>query len=186
MKEERVLEYQKDPSFCGQCGIQLCYEKRKYKFCSKSCSAKVNNLGVRRHGIDPGKCKICDRVLKSHQNKCCSYKCSSKYRSQLNVSLWLSGKKNGLKGDQVSSYVIRYLRNINDDKCQECGWSELNTYTNTKPLTVHHIDGNWRNNKIENLKLLCPNCHSLTRNYGGRNRGKGRPARQKWRKKNRG
>ncbi|PCG84274.1 HNH endonuclease [Streptomyces sp. WZ.A104] len=41
------------------------------------------------------------------------------------------------------------------------------------PLEVDHIDGNWRNNRPENLRLLCPNCHSTTDTYRGRGRGKG-------------
>lgn len=36
------------------------------------------------------------------------------------------------------------------------------------PLEVDHIDGNWRNNRIENLELLYPNCHSTTDSYRGR------------------
>jgi len=44
------------------------------------------------------------------------------------------------------------------------------------PLTVHleHIDGNSSNNDLSNLTLLCPNCHSCTLTYKGRNKGNGR------------
>ena len=40
--------------------------------------------------------------------------------------------------------------------------------------TVDHIDGNSDNNSEENLRLICPNCHSLTSTYRGANRGHGR------------
>lgn len=36
------------------------------------------------------------------------------------------------------------------------------------PLEVDHMDGDWRNNLPENLRLLCPNCHSATDTYRGR------------------
>ena len=47
-------------------------------------------------------------------------------------------------------------------------------HTNTLPLEIDHIDGNSENNSEENLRLICPNCHSLTANYRGANRGNGR------------
>lgn len=36
-------------------------------------------------------------------------------------------------------------------------------------MQVHHINGNHRDNRIENLQILCPNCHSQTENYGSKN-----------------
>lgn len=50
-------------------------------------------------------------------------------------------------------------------KCSECVVKD--TYNN-KPLKlqIDHIDGNWRNNLITNLRFLCPNCHSQTDTYG--------------------
>jgi 5-methylcytosine-specific restriction endonuclease McrA len=45
------------------------------------------------------------------------------------------------------------------------------------PLEVDHIDGNWRNNQPQNLRLLCPNCHSTTDTYRGRGKARRTPAR---------
>lgn len=54
-------------------------------------------------------------------------------------------------------------------KCVTCGNTGV---WNNKPLTlqVDHIDGNWRNNKKENLRFLCPCCHSQTETYGVKNK----------------
>lgn len=52
-------------------------------------------------------------------------------------------------------------------KCESCG---LETWLDKKiPLEVHHLDGNHLNNELENLQLLCPNCHAFTKNYRGKN-----------------
>jgi hypothetical protein len=38
------------------------------------------------------------------------------------------------------------------------------------PLELHHIDGNNKNNVLSNLEILCPNCHSQTENFRGKNK----------------
>ena len=59
-------------------------------------------------------------------------------------------------------------------QCMDCGWGKVNPYTQKSTLEIDHIDGNGDNNKEENLKVLCLNCHSLTKNYRSLNRGNGR------------
>jgi ssDNA-binding Zn-finger/Zn-ribbon topoisomerase 1 len=55
-------------------------------------------------------------------------------------------------------------------ECEECGISEWNN----KPIVLEldHIDGNRNNNILSNLKILCPNCHSQTDTFKGKNKNK--------------
>ncbi|MEV0116488.1 HNH endonuclease [Streptomyces sp. NPDC050844] len=59
------------------------------------------------------------------------------------------------------------------EQCTMCG-TEPMWRGHPLPLEVDHIDGDWRNNRIENLRLLCPNCHSTTDTYRGRAKGRRR------------
>ncbi|MFJ4686089.1 HNH endonuclease signature motif containing protein [Streptomyces sp. NPDC088789] len=54
-----------------------------------------------------------------------------------------------------------------EERCALCGIGPV-WLGDPLPLEVDHIDGQWRNNRIENLRLLCPNCHSTTASYRGR------------------
>jgi HNH endonuclease len=57
---------------------------------------------------------------------------------------------------------------LKENRCERCGLSEWRG----KPLAValHHANGNGMDNRIENLVMLCPNCHSQTENFAGRGR----------------
>lgn len=70
---------------------------------------------------------------------------------------------------QSNKLRIRLLEEgIFPHKCNNC---ELTDWLgNPIPLELEHIDGNSSNNLLENLELLCPNCHSLTDTYRGRNK----------------
>lgn len=56
-----------------------------------------------------------------------------------------------------------------EKKCELCGLEEIwNNLTIT--LELHHVDGNKMNNQLSNLQILCPNCHSQTDTWCGRNK----------------
>ena len=74
------------------------------------------------------------------------------------------------RGEIVSEGTIkRFIFSFRGRKCEECGIGEE---WNNRPLTlqVDHIDGNSDNNSIDNLKILCPNCHTQTHTWCGRNK----------------
>lgn len=84
-----------------------------------------------------------------------------KTRTTLNDLLTKGERRN-------NSYLKKRLieEGLIDYECEKCGISKWND----EPLTLHldHIDGDSRNNKIDNLRLLCPNCHSQTDTFGRR------------------
>ena len=60
----------------------------------------------------------------------------------------------------------RYKKVTGINHCEVCGLIEWQG--KPIPLEIHHINGNNIDNRLENLQLICPNCHALTNNYRGR------------------
>lgn len=56
---------------------------------------------------------------------------------------------------------------VKENHCEECGISRW--HKRPLSLCLHHVNGDRHDNRLENLQLLCPNCHSQTPNFGSRN-----------------
>lgn len=68
------------------------------------------------------------------------------------------------------SLKLRLIKeNIFEDKCSRCGITEW--LGSTLPTALDHINGINTDNRIENLRILCLNCHGQTDTFAGRNKG---------------
>lgn len=125
-------------------------------------------------------CVICPKIVENIRSKYCSNTCQAEAQYQEYIKKWKDGSESGNKNTgrnlSVSSHIKRYLIEKYGNKCSisDCGWNKVNPVTGKVPIQTDHIDGNPFNSKEENLRLLCPNCHSLTPTYGALNKGKGR------------
>lgn len=118
-------------------------------------------------------CLCCGKEFPKYPSatgKFCSNECAASYKVNKYIQNWKLGKISGTTNYTCSTPIRNYLLKKNNYKCELCGWGEVNPYTNKIPLQIHHIDGNSENNIESNLQVLCPNCHSLTENFGSRNK----------------
>ena len=127
-------------------------------------------------------CLFCNKAFTKRQKIYCSNQCQKDFQYKEVIKKWLKDCKLGIPNVEtknVSKYLKKYLIKTGDEKCSLCSWNKMHSLTNKVPLEVDHIDGNSRNNHCNNLRLLCPNCHSLTPHFRNLNKGFGRSWRLK-------
>lgn len=174
MKLHRVTSYNAKPKLCLTCNTPLPYKEHKTrKFCSRSCSAKFNNQERVRL---KKRCISCDSLIPDKRTYC-SHKCAHDFRRARKIAQWMSGEISGSGKDGIILSVIRNYVLSKQGECEVCGWSEVHPVTGNVVLQVHHIDGDYSNNRPRNLQVLCPNHHALTESFGSLNKGNGRPYR---------
>lgn len=78
------------------------------------------------------------------------------------ISEYLSNRVKITSGKLRIKLLTEWLK---ENKCEICGITKW--LGNPIVCQLHHIDGNNQNNNLENLQILCPNCHSQTENYCG-------------------
>jgi len=105
------------------------------------------------------KCANCDKPVNRNlsqikRSKTGNMYCSRSCSNTINNSLFKSGENHPNYTTGNGSYRNRKLKQ-SEGKCENCGNDNLCV------LEVHHIDEIRTNNKIENLKLVCANCHLM-------------------------
>lgn len=149
------------------------------KFCSRSCSVTYHNrLKPKRSYVNSCGVPDCTNKIPYNYKTCESHRKFSLKVYKL-IHEWLSGdnhvtlsiSRDGKVVD-TKSFVKQYLLTIRGDKCEDCGFDKHGPYGSI--IQMDHINGDCFDNRPENLKLLCPNCHAMTPTYGSRNKNSGR------------
>lgn len=79
----------------------------------------------------------------------------------------LSGKHPQYKTYHLKQRLLK--EGLKKNCCEQCG---LTNIWNNKPIAIQldHINGNSTDHRLENLRMLCPNCHSQTATFAGKNK----------------
>lgn len=149
------------------------------------CSREHQALGFK----DP-KIQVKSGPNTSKRSTCLTQGCKTKTEKEFcqkcklesDKQLWLSGDNSVTWSGatrEPRSFVKKYLKELRGDKCEWCNYSKKRP-DGTSKIQMDHIDGNYTNNALSNLRLLCPNCHEDTPTFGSRNQNGGRRYRLKY------
>lgn len=149
---------------CSVCGKEYEIELKRYNakikegsafYCSKECLSHKGS--VLCHCANCGK-EVWRRRSQFERSKTGNVYCSRSCATSKNNTLFKSGENNpNYKGNNYRQKAFE----LNENKCAVCGYNE-----DIRILEAHHIDENHSNHNVENLCLLCPNCHrKITLHY---------------------
>ena len=163
----------------AECLVSFTTNDNRKVYCSKSCAAIVNNSKYpKRIRSGETNCRFCNKLLIESQLGYCSRACNRFHKREVYINAWKSGENNGSQSSGALSTTVRkYLLEQAGHACTQCGWAEVNPKLTKPILTVDHIDGNWKNNSVDNLRVLCYNCHTLTPTFNALNIGNGQGTR---------
>jgi transposase len=135
--------------------------------------------GVRRWADAKENPCACCGELTYNRNTYCNMKCKANYDATRLLERWkLEGPSALLKRSRESGSFDGMARRAlfieYESKCAECGWTHDFGDGTLPPLDCAHIDGNYKNNNISNIRLLCPNCHAVETRLSPTKRGRGR------------
>ena len=164
-KEESIKRYLEENKHCLTCGIKISYEGRKNKFCSRSCSAKLNN----------------NRYPKRTSTKILICKCGSKKdpkaetcQTCFSYAKYL-GQQERTKADAISKGASRtkfaHIRKMahktlfyhkREKKCKVCAFDIAVEVCHIKSIASFSNDALLKEiNSPDNLVYLCPNHHVM-------------------------
>jgi 5-methylcytosine-specific restriction endonuclease McrA len=124
-------------------------------------------MSLRKETFVCRNCGIEKRATYSSNGFYCSNKCQREYTTKQTDIEWINGNTEIYK---TNASRRRALTRLHGHKCYCC---EITEWQGKEiVLELEHIDGNGDNNILENLALICPNCHSQTGTYKNRNKGK--------------
>jgi L-rhamnose mutarotase len=153
---------------CPKCNT---LHEKSGKYCCRSCAnsrtfTEETNEKKRRSGLNFYSQFTSDERKQLHAEKMKLYDFEEHQRKVQEANR----KREWSKPYEEMSHtsVRKRLLHERNQTCEECG---IGNEYNGKPLSLEldHIDGNSKNNKIENLRILCPNCHSQTPTHRSKN-----------------
>ena len=152
---------------CKNCQINDAIKYSKYcmgEFCSKKCARSYSTKEKRKEISEKVSKKLLGRKTRDYSYPEERWKEIKEKRNAYYKEKLLNADYNTLGEDTIKKRIILEQ----DGKCNRCKISEWLGEKLT--LEVEHIDGNHTNNERTNLEALCPNCHSLTPTWRGRNK----------------